>query len=259
LIEALDSFRTRLRRLAGPRGVGAVRRARVRFRRARTLVREGGRRGRVESLHPVSREWGFERGTPIDRYFIEDFLRQWSGDLRGNVLEFGGADYTRLLGHRGRSGGVERVDVIDLDPANGDATIVGDLADRDVLPAASFDCVICTEVLMLIYDVRAAVANLHRALSPGGVLLVTVAGISQICRPEMDDHGDFWRFTSLSLRRVLEEVFPADRIEIRAYGNVRAATAFLYGLAAEELCEAELEARDENFEVTIAARATKPG
>jgi SAM-dependent methyltransferase len=228
------------------------------MRRARTALSEFGQ-DRADLLLPASRDWGFDRGTPIDRLFIEDFLRQRSVDVEGRVLEFGGAEYTRLFRRGGGAGGVTHVDVIDLDPSNGEATIIGDLVDPDVLQAGSFDCVICTEVLMLIYDVKTAIANLHRALRPGGVLLVTVAGISQICRPERDAHGDFWRFTSLSLRRVLEEVFPSDQIEIQGYGNVRAATAFLYGLAAEELSEAELRYRDKDFEVTIAARAKKPG
>ena len=262
---SLPRLRARLRRLAGPRGVTLVRRTRVSLRRGRTRVRQLGRR-HPSLLLPASREYGFDRGTAVDRHYIEGFLEQHAGDgerpgdIRGHVLEFGGDEYTRMFGSRdgARREAVERVDVMDVDPANRQATIAGDLAARGSLPAETFDCIVCTEVLMLIYDLRAAVANLHGALRPGGVLLVTVSGISQVCRPEMDAGGDYWRFTSLSLRRLLGEVFPPEQVEVRSYGNVRSATAFLYGLAAEELSARELDLHDPDYEVTIAARAVKP-
>jgi SAM-dependent methyltransferase len=259
--------RDQLKRLLGRRGVAAIRRARVAGRRARVRLREGGRR-HPALLIPASRTWGFDRGTAVDRYYIEDFLKRYAGDdtapsdVRGRVLEFGGDEYSRRFGRpaRGRrADGIERIDIMDLDPANENATIVGDLTDPGSLSTETFDCVICTEVLMLIYDVRAALANLYRSLRPGGVLLVTVAGISRRCSPDDDRGGDYWHFTSLSLRRLLEEKFPGDKVEIRTYGNVRAATAFLYGIAAEELSPAELDLRDNYYEVTVAARAVKPG
>src|SRR5215218_7850047 len=28
---------------------------------------------------PVSREWGFDRGTPVDRYYVECFLARFAG------------------------------------------------------------------------------------------------------------------------------------------------------------------------------------
>jgi SAM-dependent methyltransferase len=112
--------------------------------------------------------------------------------------------------------------------------------------------------LQFIYDVRAAIRHLHRILKPSGVLLATFPGISQISRYDMDRWGDYWRFTTLSARRLLEEVFPPGNVTVRAYGNVLAAVAFLHGLSAEELRREELDYHDPDYELIITVRAVKP-
>jgi SAM-dependent methyltransferase len=212
-------------------------------------------------LVPVSREFGFDRGTPIDRFYIEDFIARHGvmpgyagGDIVGRVLEVGGSEYTTRYG----GAGVQRSEVLHVSADNPGATIVGDLATGEGVPVGAYDCVICTQTLLLIYDVRAAIATLERILAPGGVLLLTVPGVSRICREEAEMWGDFWRFTSMSLRRLLEERFPRDAIEVQAYGNVLTAVAMLHGIAAEELTRGELDESDPDYEVTLAARAVKP-
>lgn len=115
------------------------------------------------------------------------------------------------------------------------ATIVADLMKPDTLPADTFDCAIITP--------------------PGGTVLATVPGISQIDRHEMERWGDYWRFTSLSARLLFESAFGAEHVTVEVHGNVLAATALLYGLAREELTDAELQARDPDYLVIIAIRA----
>ena len=73
----------------------------------------------------------------------------------------------------------------------------------------------------------------------------------------MDQWGQFWSFTSASLRRLFTEAFDPAGVSVEAYGNVLAATAFLHGLSAEELSESELLHRDRDFEVLLAVRAAK--
>ena len=153
--------------------------------------------------------------------------------------------------------GLESVDVLDVSPNNPQATVIGDLTDPTGLEPEAYDCVICTQTLLLIYDVREAVRTLATIVKPGGTVLVTLPGISRICRPDMDLWGDYWRFTSLSARRMFEEVFEASDVTVEAYGNVLTASAMLYGLAAEDLRIDELNARDPNFEVLIAVKAVK--
>ena len=208
----------------------------------------------------MSRDYGFDRGLPIDRCYIEGFLRRHggadeygAGDIRGRVLEVGGDVYTKRWGPR-----VESIDVLHVDDTNPRATIVGDLTRGDEIPSDAFDCIICVQTLHVIYDVRAAISTLQRALAPGGVLLATFPGITQTCRPDRDLWGDYWRFTSLSARLLFEEIFPAECVRVEAYGNVLAATAFLQGLASEELKREELDPRDPDYEVLITVWARKP-
>ena len=94
-------------------------------------------------------------------------------------------------------------------------------------------------------------------LKPGGVLLATVPGITPACKPDRDLWGDYWRFTTLSFRRLLEERFDATAVRVEAYGNVIASIAFLHGLAAEELTSGDLALRDPDYELVIVAHARK--
>ncbi|UUY02948.1 class I SAM-dependent methyltransferase [Svornostia abyssi] len=141
--------------------------------------------------------------------------------------------------------------------ANPDATIVGDLTDPSTLPAETFDCIICTQTLPVIWDVRSALASLHAALRPGGVLLVTVPGITRALTPDRDHWGDWWRFTSSSLRRLAADAFPGGDIEVVSYGNLLTATLFLQGFAAHEVAPRELDLHDPDFEVIVALRARR--
>ncbi|HWP42819.1 MAG TPA: methyltransferase domain-containing protein [Blastocatellia bacterium] len=208
--------------------------------------------GSLRRVTPVSRVFGFDRGKPVDRYYIEGFLARYAGDIRGRVLEVGDDSYTRRFG----GDRVSRSDVLQVTEGNPRATVVADLARADHIPSDSFDCIILTQTLHLIYDVRAALATLHRILKPGGVLLATFPGISQIDHYEWGKSW-YWGFTALSAKRLFEEAFQPENLDIETHGNVLAAVAFLHGLAQEELRKEELDYNDPDYEVTIAVRARK--
>ncbi len=207
--------------------------------------------GTIRRTTPVSDRWGWDRGTPIDRRFIEWFLADCRRDIRGRVLEIRDRRYTDRYGRD-----VEQSDVLDIDELNNDATLVADLRATEELPVDRFDCFILAQTLQYVYELEPAVVSSHRLLRPGGVVLATVPAVSRIARSAGLD-GDYWRFTSASCRRLFSNVFGAEHVEVRTYGNVFAAVAFLMGLAAEELAEQELLTVDEFFPVLIAVRATK--
>ena len=210
--------------------------------------------GNLRRVEPLSRYFGAERGTPIDRYYIEGFLARHAADVRGRVLEVKDAAYTQRFG----GGRVTRSDVLDIDQTNAEATIVADLADGAGIPSNAFDCIILTQVLQLVYDLPAAMRTLHRALRPGGVLLLTVPGISQL-HYEALGHTWHWSFTEASVQRLLTAEFSPDAVTVTPYGNVLAAAALLYGVVLEEVRTGELDRRDPDYQVTLAARAVKRG
>jgi glycosyltransferase involved in cell wall biosynthesis len=209
--------------------------------------------GHLRRVTPLSRDFGFDRGKPVDRYYIEKFLAQRSADIRGRVLEIGDNSYTRQFG----GDRVTQSDVLHVYKDNPAATIVGDLTCADHIPSDTFDCIILTQTLPFIYDVRAAIATIYRILKPGGVLLTTFAGISQISRSDMDSWGEYWRFTTNSARKLFAGFFPSQSLDVTAYGNVFAVTAFLHGLATEELRQEELDYCDPDYEMLITVRAVK--
>jgi SAM-dependent methyltransferase len=198
--------------------------------------------GSFRRLTPISRHFGKDRGTPIDRYYIERFLATHAADIRGRVLEVQDASYTREFG----GDRVTQSDVIDS------------LVCVPQIPSDSFDCIILSQVLPYLENVPSAIRTVHRVLRPGGVALVTVPGISQITRHDTGRGRNYWRFTTLSARRLFECVFPAEQVQVEAHGNVLAAVAFLHGLASDELRPKELNRADPDYQLLITVRAVKP-
>lgn len=225
--EQRHRLRQRLRRLRRPAWLGTIRRT-----------------------TPLSDSWGFERGTPVDRYYIEQFLAQESHHIRGRVLEVADSGYTRRFGH-----GVERNDVLDIDASNPAATFIADLAAADAIPSDTFDCFILTQTLQYVFDLQAAVRHVHRVLRPGGTVLCTVPSVSRIGRRYLDN--EYWRFTAASSSRLFREAFGDEAVEVRARGNVLASVAFLMGMASEELSERELESDDVFFPLVVTIQASK--
>jgi SAM-dependent methyltransferase len=206
--------------------------------------------GQISSSRPLSYACGFDRGTPVDRYYIERFLAAHSGDIHGRVLEVGEDLYSRRFG----KGRVSQQDILHIDGSNASATLVGDLASPATLPMNAFDCIILTQTLQYIFDLNAAATHLRTALRPGGALLITVPAIAPIS-PDPWRESYFWRFTAYSLERLLTNAFGSANVSVFPFGNLYAATAFLHGAAVEELNERKLQAQMPEYEVVIAARA----
>jgi SAM-dependent methyltransferase len=210
--------------------------------------------GSLRRLRPISDQFGFDRGQCIDRFYIERFLAAHRADIHGRVLEVQDNTYTTRFG--GTS--VTRSDVLDVRPV-ATASVSFDLVGEP--PAAleaAFDCIIVTQTLQFIFDLPAAVANLRWLLRPGGVVLATVPGLSQLSPGDRRQYGEHWRLTSDSAARLFRAAFGADHVEVAASGNVLAAIGLLHGLAVADLSVAELEVTDPNYEVIVSIRAVAP-
>ena len=211
----------------------------------------------LRRLQPYHPDFGCSYGNPLDRYYIEHFLSANAEYIRGRVAETGDDSYARLFG----GSRVERCEVLDLDEYNPKCTLRLDLAQTASAPQSQFDCILCLQTLFEIYDHAAAVASLYKMLKPGGVLLVSLPGISQKVRGRMLGGAgtDYWRYTADSASLLFAALFGRTNVEISTYGNVLAATAFLNGLVERELTRKQLDFHDPDYEVIIGVRAVKGG
>jgi SAM-dependent methyltransferase len=227
--------------------VPATARQRVRrtFQRARW--------GNLRRLEPRSGRFGFERGTPIDRHHLHQFLAAEAESIRGIVGEISEPRYADAFG----GDRVQRVEVIDVDATNPRATIVADLTEPGSLPAATFDCLLVVQTLQYTHPLGNALRTCLDALTPGGTLLLALPGLAP-----HDTHvpieGDLWRFLPAGVDALLREVAPEARVEVRGYGNLVTATAALHGLSAEELTSHELDHHDSGYPVLVCARVDVP-
>jgi glycosyltransferase involved in cell wall biosynthesis len=208
--------------------------------------------GDFKRLRPFSRQYGYDRGNPVDRYYIENFLRANKEFVKGTVLEVGDSTY----GYRFGSIRVHSVEVFHSNPGHPLANYFGSLTDCPQIPANHFDCIILTQTLHLIYDYSAALNTCFRILKPGGVLLLTVPGISQIADDQWGENW-FWSFTTQSIKIMLGSYFKEDHVNIQTFGNVFTAAAFLYGLAEQDLQKAQLDYIDPHYQLLITAVAKK--
>lgn len=205
-----------------------------------------------DSVQPLSRRFGADRGQAIDRYYIEKFLSENQHLIKGVVLEVAGRAYTRKFG----GDQVEQSLVLHtLQEKNVD--IVGNLETGKGIPENKVDCFILTQTLLCMFDVFSAAKNAVRILKPGGALLLTVPGITQISRFDYERWGQYWSFTDQSVRKLFETLVPPGNIMVKTYGNVKTTTAFLYGLALHELKEKDLDYTDEDYQMMITAVVKK--
>lgn len=201
---------------------------------------------------PISHLFGCDRGTPIDRYYIDKFLSENKSKITGVCCEIAEDTYCKNYGHD-----IARQEILHYDNTNNAATIVGDLTKHETLPTDTLDCFVCTQTFNFIYDVKSAFLGAYQMIKPGGVILATVAGLSQISRYDMVRWGDYWRFTDISLKKMAEEA-GFTNVQVKIYGNALAATAFVQGVSVEDLREVKLlDAHDDDYQVTLGLIANK--
>lgn len=206
----------------------------------------------LKSVKPVSTTFGLDRGTPVDRYYIEKFLISNQMHIKGKALEIAESRYSRKFGKN-----VTSFEVLHIKESAA-ATILGDLTKIETLPAASIDCFICTQVYNFIFDFQKAIEGTYHLLKPGGIVLATVSGISQLSRYDSDRWGHFWSFYPDGIGNAFKNVFGENSVEVNSYGNSLTAISFIKGVAAEELDEESLDYHDPDYPVTITIVAKKP-
>ncbi len=207
--------------------------------------------GSLDRRSPISAAYGFDRGQPIDRFYIERFVARHADRIRGRVLEIEDDRYSRRFGR-----GVTSTDVLHIEDGHPGVTVVADLTHAPQIRARAYDCVIVTQTLQYVYDLPAAMATLRRILAPGGTLLLSVPGLSRTSDPQWEDRW-MWNFTSRSVRRLVTDFFDHVGVEVEGHGNLLAAVAFLHGLSVEDLGRERLARHDPGYEVCVTACAVR--
>lgn len=143
-----------------------------------------------------------------ERKASNDLLRAWCAGVKGDVLSIGsGGDIDKEgATYRQYFRGAESYTTSDVDPQYGCDLVVD--VRRMGIGSSSFDGVFCSGVLEHVDELHAAVAEIHRILKPGGVLIVGVPFLQPIHRAP----GDYWRFTEFGLRELLKE-FHVEHVE----------------------------------------------
>lgn len=200
-------------------------------------------------LTPISRKYGFDRGLPIDRYYIEAFLTENKKYIKGRVLEIHDNEYTARFGGRK----VKKSDILDIDTANRKANIYDDLRNLKKIRSDTYDCLIITQTLGVIDRYEAAIKECWRILKPKGVLLATASSMG----PAWDLKENYWRFTTASFQYLFSKHFSKRNLKVYSYGNVLSGQGYWVGLSAEEFKKSELDYNDPHFPIIVAARVIK--
>lgn len=219
--------------------------------------------GELRRLTPFATEWEFEQ-VSVHRYYLEQFLSEQAEDIQGHTLETEDENYTQQFG----GDRVTKSDVLHLNQGNHYRTITLDLTCFEFCALDTYDCVILTQTLQLIYDLPAAVKTLYQILKPGGVVLATVPGLTRNGHSKPEHNADYrtrntdnssalcW-ITTVAAKRLFAEAFGATNVEVKSYGNVLSAIAALQGMATQELTTSELDYCDRLYQVLITVRAVK--
>lgn len=201
-----------------------------------------------------SNDFGWKRGTPIDRYYLHIFLDKNRKFIRGKCLEFGEDTYTKYYGKDVTN---SQIFTSILDKKVREDILVGDIVQIETLPSDEFDCIICTNVLNFIYDIHSAVIGLNKMLKPGGVCIISIAGhASHISKYDMDRWGDYWRMSDKSASLLFENAgFNIEYLE--SHGNAYAASAQMLGYCLEDVDLEEINSSQNEYQMIITMRIRK--
>lgn len=210
---------------------------------ARTVTRglERPSWGNLRRVKPLSTTYGFDRGTPIDRYYVDKFFSARRDRITGRVLEIQTTDHIRRYGSN-----VTVAHTLDMNPAF-HPTYCCDLASAATVLTRSYDCFLLPNTLCFIRDIDAALREARRIVRPGGAILATVPGFV----PLTPDVEDYWHASADGWRLIAGRVWPDCETSVETHGNCLAAAAAMYGVSVEELTPAELDVTDPRYPVLV--------
>lgn len=200
----------------------------------------------ARDLLPLNRNFGRDRGPPVGRRYLVEFLSAHATAVSGRVLEFGDPRYRSLF----QNADVHEVLSIRLGP---DVDHVADIEQPPEELYERFDWIVCTQVFEHVRRPDIAAGRLLQLLRPGGRLLFSVPFLNVVHH----DPEDFRRFTADGVRATLEDAgFVID--EIVARGNFPISVGALMGLASTDFPDATWARDDPDFPYIVTAVAHRP-
>lgn len=194
-------------------------------------------------LVPISRKYGAEFGKPIDRYYIEKFLKNNRKYIQGDVIEIEDTTYTKRYGHSLKSCTALHVEEMD-------ECIQGNLETGEGIEEGMADCLICTQTLQYIYHPENAAKNIWKMLKKDGTVLITMPFLCQYFEGA-HSWNDYWRTTPQCLKKVLAETFGEKNVKVGSLGNIKTAVGFLYGLCGDDIDESDFDYNDKEYPVIV--------
>ena len=186
--------------------------------------------GQLRIAEPVCRNFGFSRGTPIDRYYLHRFVGEIRSQVKGKTLEVGG-----VVSNAGYYGFGHTTDYhVRLTSHPLMLILPATAHDASLIATDTFDSVVCFNVLEHCAKPWIVVENIDRWLRKGGKAFCMVPNAQRIYSLPCD----YWRPLP-SACEIMFSMFA--RVRIHVYGNLITHTASHYGIACEELKPEELE------------------
>ena len=207
----------------------------------------------LRTTTPVSDIFGYDRDIQsVHRYYVDNFVASHADKIKGTVLEVGDSMYIDRFKEK-----INDYNVIHYSDVKSARGFVADLTKKETIPAAKFDCFICTQTFNFIYDIHRAIEGAHHLLKPGGYLIATVSGIQQISKYDHSRWGDYWRLTDIACTRAFGDVFGREQVKVQSFGNVLSAISALEGFASSELSREEMNHHDPAYPIIIGIIAQK--
>lgn len=202
--------------------------------------------GDLRRVAPFDPMFGFTRGTPIDRYYLDRFIEHIRPEVRGAVLEIGGSRANR---EKYRFDAAIEYRAMDVQRSP-DVDLVGDAHDRGAIPPGTLDAIVIFNVLEHCARPWIVAENLHAWLRVGGKVFAMVPSVQRV-------HGrpkDYWRPYPDGMEALFAH-FARSRLFV--YGNPLTSLAATMGIAVEELSTDELDRVNAAYPVATCVVAEK--
>ena len=201
----------------------------------------------LKSIKIYSEKFGFDRGTPIDRYYINTFLENLKLENSFNrSLEFGEIHYSDrfkvkekyFLSHPAYE-----------TRAISSKQISFDLNSAHNYDGIKFDLILSTNVINFTKNPFVSIKHHMDMLNSGGTLVLTASASMPISKFDAERWGDYWRIAPDGLNQLLRTL--NCEYDIHSFGSFVTSIAFLCGLSAEEVDPLDLNENDDRYPIIV--------